>query len=341
LEGAPQNWNTYIPEPAMVWSTITTGSISAGGTAIGTGYKNTLAITGRGAGTSPAGERVRAYQGVGPVPVSDWYMASIDELQAMWNSVGHLSFFSYTYSSSSEELDSIFSRYNVLYYSQGGGGNRSSFPKVASGSPNMMVVKPVRAFSAIELTYTPRTISFDNSASSSSYSIIDSAPTLVTSISAGSGSKTYSTSTPAVCAINSLSGAISFVSAGSCTISASVADDGTYAAATNTFIFTVTKASPAIAFELSDGTKSLIYRTPNTITLTSTTAGKISLRANGKAVSGCINLTIAVTRTCTFKPSSHGQVSLQVIFTPTNAASYAATSTSIIYIPVQNRINPR
>jgi hypothetical protein len=228
-----------------------------------------------------------------------------------------------------------------LYYSQGAGGNKSSFPKVASGSPTMMVVKPVRAFSAIELTYTPRTISFDNSAYSPSYSIIDSAPTFVTSISAGSGIKTYSTSTPAVCAINSLSGVISFVAAGSCTISASVAADSSYAAATNTYIFTVKKASPTITLALSGGAQNLIYRTSSTITLTSTTAGKISLRANGKAVSGCINLTISVTRSCTFKPSSHGQIILQVNFTPTNSTNYSAMKSELIRFPVRIRTSFR
>jgi DNA-binding protein len=128
---------------------------------------------------------------------------------------------------------------------------------------------------------------------------------------------------------------------GTCRLSVSIADDGTYAAATNTYIFTVTKASPAITFELSGGISSLTYRTPTTITLFSATAGKISLKANGKAVSGCVNLAITTSRSCIVKASSHGQVALQVIFTPTNTANYSVTSTSNVNIPVKNRITPR
>jgi hypothetical protein len=339
LEAAPQNWNTYIPEPSSVWSTITTGSISAGGTAIGTGFKNTLAIISKGAGTSPAGERVRAYQGVGPVPVSDWYMASIDEIQVMFQSVGSLGFYSYTYASSSEEWDSTFNRYNILYYSQGGGGNRSSFPKVSSGSPIMVVVKPVRAFSATELTYTPRTINFSEASIAASYFITDPAPTLIANVSAGSGLATFTSSTPGVCTINSSSGTVLFVSAGSCTVSASIPSDYNFAAATTTKTFQVSKLASTIGFSLSNPTAT--YRQPITITLNSETAGKISLRANGKAVNGCINIAILVSRSCTFKPSSHGQVSLVVLFKPNDSASYLPTSSTVFNIPVLARTGYR
>jgi hypothetical protein len=339
LEGASQYWNTYFPEPAMVWSTVTTGSISAGGTAIGTGFRNTLAIISQGTGTSPAGERVRAYQGAGPVPVSDWYMASIDEIEAMFQSVGSISFFSNGYTSSSEAWDSAFNRYNIWYFTKSGGGNKSSFPKVSSGSPVSVVVKPVRAFSATELTYTPRTIAFDESTLSTSYLITDTAPSLVANISAGTGVATFASSTTAVCTINSSSGVVTFVSAGNCTITASVTPDSSFAAATTSRTFQISKILSTLGATFS--TPTATYRLPITVTLSSNIAGKISLRANGKAINGCINMVIATSKSCTFKPSSHGQVALQIIFIPTNTATYLSTSSPIFTIPVNKRTTLR
>ncbi|CAN2176641.1 hypothetical protein MCEMRE26_00182 [Candidatus Nanopelagicaceae bacterium] len=339
LEVAQASWNTYYPEPSMVWSTVTTGSITGGGTAIGTGYRNTLSIISQGAGTSPAGERVRAYRGIGPVPVSDWYMASIDELEAMWRSTGSIGFGAWTYASSSEELDYNFGRYNIRYYTQGGGGSSGSFPKTDSGSPATFVVKPVRAFSAVELTYTPRTITFDGASLASSYSITDSAPTVVANVSAGTGAATFASSTASVCTINSSSGLVSFVSAGICTISASVVADSSFAAATTSRTVQISKLLSTVGLTFS--TPTATYRQPIIVTLSSSVAGRISLRANGKAVNGCIKLAITTSRTCSFKPSSHSYVALTVVFSPTNSSSYSNSTTSIFNLPVMRRTSPR
>lgn len=340
LEGAVQMWNTYIPEPVMVWSTITTGSITAGGRAIGTGYKNTLAMIGQGVGTSPAGERVRAYRGVGPVPVSDWYMASIDELEAMWNSTGHLSFFANAYSSSSEEWDGNFSRYNIFYYSQGSGsGSKASFPKGSSSSPTTVVVKPIRAFSAIELTYTPRTISITSSSYNLTYAIDAVAPTLSASYEVGTGTNTFTSSTPLICSVGSENGEVTFLTAGICTISVSIAADSTYSAATNTASFLISKLSPDLNFSFSSQTAN--FRTPFTIALTSVVPGKVSLKVNGKWVSGCRSLAIVNSRSCTFKPSGHNQLQLEILFTPNDSARYQSGIMARMSIPVARRIGLR
>jgi hypothetical protein len=194
--------------------------------------------------------------------------------------------------------------------------------------------RPIRGF---RIPPQSRTIVIDASSLLGSYSLVETPTALSATVSAGAGTKTFSSLTTSICTIHSTTGVIVLKAVGTCRLSVSIADDGTYAAVTNTYNFSVTKASPTVTLELSSGIRSLTYRTPTTITLFSATAGKISLKANGKAVSGCTNLAITTSRTCTFKSSSRGQVFLNVNFTPTNSSSYLAISTPVTSIPVLNR----
>ena len=57
-------------------------------------------------------------------------------------------------------------------------------------------------------------------------------PTSASIASAGTGTKTYSSSTTSVCTINSSTGVVAFVSVGTCTIGASIAADSSYNTAT-------------------------------------------------------------------------------------------------------------
>jgi outer membrane protein OmpA-like peptidoglycan-associated protein len=86
-----------------------------------------------------------------------------------------------------------------------------------------------------------RTLAIDSSSYSSSYSTEGGAPTITSTPSAGSGTKTYSSSTPSVCTINASTGAVTFVAAGTCTIGASIAASGNHGVATASAIsFTIT-----------------------------------------------------------------------------------------------------
>ena len=58
-------------------------------------------------------------------------------------------------------------------------------------------------------------------------------PPTVTSTASGTGAKTYSSSSPQVCTVNSTTGAVSFVAAGTCRLTVSIAADSTYLAATS------------------------------------------------------------------------------------------------------------
>jgi hypothetical protein len=86
LEAAPSTGVNAWTDAAYVWSgnTNTLIGASAQGTAIGTGFANTLAIVGQSSGgetTNRAGTTSRAYRG--PNNLSDWYLPSKDELNQL------------------------------------------------------------------------------------------------------------------------------------------------------------------------------------------------------------------------------------------------------------------
>jgi hypothetical protein len=90
---------------------------------------------------------------------------------------------------------------------------------------------------------TDRTIAIDAGSYSATYNRYATAPTLTSTASAGAGTKTYSSSTTSVCTINSATGVVSLVTAGTCTLQVSIALDDVYSSATSaTISLTVTYA---------------------------------------------------------------------------------------------------
>ena len=125
LEAAPANWLTgTIGDPERFWATDTdpgvgkgnqeTSVLGAEGTAIGTGYQNTLDIvaqTGNVAATSAA-VLARDYQGNSK---TDWYLPSKDELNQMCNYAWNLTF-SNTTTTCTGMSDPIRSGFSKDYY---------------------------------------------------------------------------------------------------------------------------------------------------------------------------------------------------------------------------------
>ena len=81
-------------------------------------------------------------------------------------------------------------------------------------------------------TLSTRTLTIDSASYLSSYRMAVAPPTIASTASAGTGTKTYSSSTTSVCTVNSSSGLVAFVSVGTCTIGASIAADSSYNTAT-------------------------------------------------------------------------------------------------------------
>jgi len=83
LEAAPNTWSGGGTDPGIAWCSNTTTLIAGTfGTAIGTGKANTDLMVAVGACASGAAVTVRTYRGGG---LSDWFLPSRDELNAMCN----------------------------------------------------------------------------------------------------------------------------------------------------------------------------------------------------------------------------------------------------------------
>jgi hypothetical protein len=77
----------------------------------------------------------------------------------------------------------------------------------------------------------------------------------------------------------------------------------------------------------------------DTLTATSSIAGKITFTANGKRISNCISIPIATSVNCLWEPSVQGSVVVGVIFKPTDS-SYGQSSASA-NVTVIKRTNTR
>lgn len=87
-----------------------------------------------------------------------------------------------------------------------------------------------------------RTLTIDSGSFAATFDFDATPPTITSTASAGTGSKSYTSSTTNVCNIGPSSGLVTFVTTGTCTISASIASDGTYSSASSSPIsFAITR----------------------------------------------------------------------------------------------------
>jgi len=137
LEAAPTTGTNNWTDAGYYWSGITDAEIGADarGTAIGTGYKNTVAMVTQSSTAGRAGTITRAYRG--PNNLSDWYLPSKDELEKLYerrNTVGGWNGSSYF---SSSEYNAFYAWYQNFFTGvQGQSGGKSA----------SVQVRPVRAF---------------------------------------------------------------------------------------------------------------------------------------------------------------------------------------------------
>ena len=144
LEAAPTSGSSAWTDADYAWSgnTNTLIGASAQGTAIGSGYANTLAIVGQSSGGSTAdkaGTASRAYRG--PNGKTDWFLPSQDELHQLRlekttvaANVVHANYWSST------EISATIARY--LYFLDNTNFVSEHSKSLASG----IAVRPIRAF---------------------------------------------------------------------------------------------------------------------------------------------------------------------------------------------------
>ena len=312
------------------WSSITTVAVGTTN-AIGRGLKNSQAIINQpsgGLGSSYAASIARAYTGGGK---ADWYLPTYAELvQATIQRTSLGTFQTGIYVGSNEDTSEAVASINILT----GWGN-------SDYKNTLLWVRPIRAFMEVGIL-SARTLSINAGSLNSSYSMAETPPTLTSTASAGVGNKTFSSSTSAVCSVGTSTGVVSFTSLGTCTITSAIDADSTYAAVTSASrSFTVTKGLPAVSLSIDGGASQLMYRTSAQISVLSNVAGRFTLQANGKAVPGCVNVSITTSRTCSLRPSTRGVLALTVNFTPTNATNFFSRATQAFNIPVTRRTTLR
>ncbi|NDH13257.1 MAG: hypothetical protein EBY13_05130, partial [Actinobacteria bacterium] len=161
-----------------------------------------------------------------------------------------------------------------------------------------------------------RTLTIDSGSYTSTYSRFATLPTLTSTASAGTGTKNYTSSTTGVCTVNLTSGLVSFVSVGTCRITASIATDATYLAATSAEInFAIALASRTLSIDASSYTSTYtMIATPPTLTSTPS-AGTSTGKSYSSSTSGV----------CTVN-SSTGLVAFVSIGTCTLSAAITADS---------------
>jgi hypothetical protein len=151
MEAEPSGWNAPATsdDPTLGWGTTeVVGGVNcsplditdAVGTAIGTGLANTTAITTRCTlAQAPAAWAARSYTG-GGLPVGSWFLASRDELNAMYGQRTVVSGFLFAppeYWSSSQSVAGGITASTVNFFDGTG-------PEI--GKDNLLRVRPVRAF---------------------------------------------------------------------------------------------------------------------------------------------------------------------------------------------------
>ena len=109
---------------------------------------------------------------------------------------------------------------------------------------------------------------------------------------------------------------------GSCVITATLATDTNYLAVTSgATTISITRGLSIASISFTPGT--MYYRQAKTISATTSSAGKVTYKVNGKYLPGCRNLAATSSNSfvtsCSYKPAIHGYVTLSVTFDPSDS----------------------
>lgn len=130
---------------------------------------------------------------------------------------------------------------------------------------------------------------------------------------------------------------------GSCVVTASLATDYRYlAASSGATTISIGSGISTASINFTPGT--LNYRQEKTISATTSNAGKVTFKSNGMRIARCKNVLVnslnSYTATCLYKPPTHGYVTLSVTFNPSDPL-FSGTVTSTGRYWVERRSTPR
>jgi hypothetical protein len=91
---------------------------------------------------------------------------------------------------------------------------------------------------------------------------------------------------------------------------------------------TVIRSIQSATLSLDPG--ELIFRQAKELRVTSSVAGKVTFKANGKVIPGCKNKSVSASETvaCAYRPSTRGSVAISVTLEPTDNSYIGATSSA-------------
>ena len=161
----------------------------------------------------------------------------------------------------------------------------------------------------------------------------------------GSGAITYSKGSSTACDVNTSTGLVTVTaSSGTCTITALIAADSIYLAASssNSVAVSVKRALSSASISFAGG--ELVFRQAKNITVVASTAGKVTFMVSGKRIPGCISKAASAgnsfTVTCAYRPAVRGGVTISATFTP-SGDNFDGSVTSSARFSVINRTGNR
>ena len=130
---------------------------------------------------------------------------------------------------------------------------------------------------------------------------------------------------------------------GTCLVTATKALDDNYTA--------ISSSQTTITFDYGISTTSvtitagnLVYRQSKSITAIGNVAGKMTFRANNVVIAGCKNLVVnagnSYTRSCAYRPSTRGFITIKVTLVPADT-SYAGITSQLAKLFIYNRSGAR
>ena len=159
---------------------------------------------------------------------------------------------------------------------------------------------------------------------------------LVASGGSGTGAITYSV-TSGSCSISNTD-SLTASSAGTCQVTASKAADTNYLVTTSAAA-TITVSASGSSATITVAVGTLTYRTTKSISAVASVAGKLTFKANNTTISGCKNLAAnsgnSFTRSCSYKPSTRGYVTISVTLVPTDTSYNSSVTKSDTYFVYQ------